>query len=122
MFRRCLCLGGGILALVVVLWAPGRVQAQFRGGGPRPGGMHTGFRPWFNSGFRSGSMPRSAFDTRFNGRFSNPRFGTGRFDRFENRFGSGRFDRFEDRFERRFNGFVDPRFMPGFTTGFFPPL
>ena len=101
MFRRFLLPGVGALALLVVLGAPGQVQAQrMRGGGPRmvmPGfrpGTMSGFMPRFHPGFVPGSRGMF-FDPRFNRGFFNPGF---------NRM------------------FFDPRFSTGFGTPFFRPF
>ncbi len=119
MFRRFAYLGTGILTILLCVGSPGQAEAQRFRGSPmmRPHmGMNNGFM-MNNNRFRSSF----GFDSRFRTGAFDPRFGPGRFDRFEdrfeNRFGRGRFDRFEDRFENRFGrGFG---FTPGFSSGFF---
>jgi hypothetical protein len=110
MSRRFLCLGFGVLALLMELGDPGRIYAQHsRGGSHR--GSQPGFNNGFTSGFPNGVTPGFGFDPRFQGRFI-PGFG------FEPRF-SGTFfdlrfsrDHFDPQFDPRFNsGLFDPRFI-----------
>jgi hypothetical protein len=106
MLRRFLFLGGGALALLVALAAPGQVQAQRMRGGfpvrmspPFRGGVMPGFRGGFDSRFN-----REMFDHRFNGGFFTPSFNGGMFN---------------TRFNR---GFFTPSFSPRFGSGFFMPF
>jgi hypothetical protein len=106
MFRRFAYFGAGIFAILLSVSSPGQVHAQrSRGGTPmmRPrAGMNNGFMRNHNR-FR----PGFGFDSRFRREAFDPRFGRGRFDRFE--------DRFENRFDRGFG------FRPGFAGEFFEP-
>ena len=103
MFRHFWFVGTGVLALYGMLGAPGQLAAQH----PRGGSTH---------GFH---LDANGFNARFRGRFFDPRFTRGRFDRFE--------DHVENRF--RF-GAIDPGitgrlalgfgFIPGIAGGFVP--
>jgi hypothetical protein len=118
MLRRFLAFGVGTLVLLVVLHAPGQVQARPMHGGfshmshPVFHGMAVpGFQRGFSSRFNGGFFtPR--FDSRLNRGFFTPRFDS-HFNRFDPRFNRRLFDRFEDRFDNRFesprfNRFGDP--------------
>ena len=73
MFRQCLFLGVGVLALLGVPGSPGQLHAQ----GSRNGshhGSHMGFRQGFSPRFGNMAMPGIGFDPRFNGRFFDLRF------------------------------------------------
>jgi hypothetical protein len=136
MLRQVLFLGAGVFSLLGALGTPGHLHAQHSRASP-----HQGFNPGSRRGvmpgmgmdprFRRGVMPGMRMDPRFRGGFFDPRFGRGRFDRFEdrfeNRFGFGRFGRLEDRLENRFRidspflrtngGFFDPRVSMGVMSG-----
>jgi hypothetical protein len=71
MFRRYLFLGVGFTALLVVLGAPGQLQAQhMRGGGSFM------VQPTFRGGFVAPNFNRG-FDPRFNRGFVTPNFNRG---------------------------------------------
>jgi hypothetical protein len=100
MFRHFWFAGTGVLALYGMLGAPGQLAAQHARGGSTHG-LHS---------------DANGFNARFRGRFSDPRFTRGRFDRFEDHFENRfRFGGFDPRFGfgPRFDGLFDPRFTRG---------
>jgi hypothetical protein len=105
MIRQFLCLGGGALALAIVLGAPGQVRAQHM-----RGGFSHGMNPVFHGMFMPGFHPAMPG---FNGMMFMPGF-------------RGTTPGFNRTFNRGFvlpnfgPRFVDPRFGGGFTPGFTP--